>query len=174
MATIAITGATGFIGRKLCKLCEASGHEAIELARTAAAGGRSATWRLGEGLPPQFEDVDAVIHLASATLVENRDLDAAFRRDVDGSRVLIESVRNVRRSGRPIRFVFLSSQSSKADAANAYGRSKWAIENILDQDDEIVVRPGLVYADQPTSVFALFEKIARLPVVPVVRSRASI
>jgi hypothetical protein len=36
------------------------------------------------------------------------------------------------------------------------------------------VRPGLVYSDRPTSVFALFEKIARLPVVPVLRGRASI
>jgi nucleoside-diphosphate-sugar epimerase len=174
MKSIVITGANGFIGRKICEFCQASGHQVIELARTATGSGRSALWRLGEGLPPQFKNVDAVIHLASATLVESRNLAEAFRRDVDGSQVLIESVRSIRKSGRPIRFIFLSSQSSKVNAATAYGRSKWAIETMLDQDDEIVVRPGLVYSDQPTSVFALFEKIARLPLVPVVRTRASI
>jgi nucleoside-diphosphate-sugar epimerase len=174
MKTIVVTGANGFIGRKFCEFSRTAGHKVIELARSATAGDRSASWRLGEGLPPQFKAVDVVVHLASATLVENRNLAEAFRRDIDGSRVLIESVRSIRKSGHPIRFVFLSSQSSKANAVTAYGRSKWAIETLLDQDDEIIVRPGLVYADQPTSVFAMFEKIARLPLVPVVTSRASI
>jgi nucleoside-diphosphate-sugar epimerase len=174
MKSVVVTGANGFIGSRLCAFCRSSGYRVIELARTAAAGDGSATWRLGEGLPARFEDVDVVFHLASATLVESRDLDEAFRRDVAGSRVLIESVRSIRRSGRAIRFIFLSSQSSKAGAVTAYGRSKWAIETMLDHDDEIIVRPGLVYADQPTSVFAMFEKIARVPLVPVVASRASI
>jgi nucleoside-diphosphate-sugar epimerase len=174
MKSIAVTGANGFIGSKLCEFCRASGYGIVELARTSTFGDRAASWRLGEALPPQFEEVDVVIHLASATLVENRQMAVAFRCDVDGSRVLIESVRSIRKSGRRIRFIFLSSQSSKADAVTAYGRSKWAIETMLSQDDEIIVRPGFVYGDQPTSVFALFEKIARLPLVPVVRSRASI
>jgi nucleoside-diphosphate-sugar epimerase len=174
MKSIAVTGSSGFIGRKLCEFCKISGHQVIELARTGKAGDRTALWQLGEGLPPQFNDVDVVIHLASATLVESRHLDEAFQRDVAGSRVLIESVRSIRRSGRRIRFIFLSSQSSNVNAITTYGRSKWVIETMLDQDNEIIVRPGLVYAEQPTSVFGLFEKIARLPLVPVVRSRPSI
>jgi len=174
MKSIAVTGANGFIGRKLCEYCSASGNAVTRLVRTGTVDDRTALWQLGESLPPQFGDVDAVIHAASATLVENRNMAEAYRRDVEGSRTLIESVRSIRRSGRRIRFIFLSSQSSKADAVNVYGRSKWAIESLLDQEDEIIVRPGLVYADQPTSVFALFERIASLPLVPVVRSPSAI
>jgi nucleoside-diphosphate-sugar epimerase len=174
MKSIVITGANGFIGRKLCEFCKVSGHDVVPLARSATAGDGALSWRLGERLPPHLRDVDAVIHLASATLVENRHIPEAFRSDVDGSRVLLESVRAARKSGRRIRFIFLSSQSSSPNAITAYGKSKWAIEGMLDQDDEIIVRPGLVYADQSTSVFALFERISRLPLVPVVSSRASI
>jgi nucleoside-diphosphate-sugar epimerase len=174
MKSIVVTGANGFVGRKLCEFCRASGQKVIPLARSRTAGDGAVSWRLGEGLPPHLDNVDAVVHLASATLVENRHITQAFRSDVDGSHVLLESVRAVRKSGRRIRFIFLSSQSSSPNAITAYGKSKWAIEGMLDRDDEIIVRPGLVYADQPTSVFALFEKIARLPLVPVVGSRASI
>jgi nucleoside-diphosphate-sugar epimerase len=174
MKSVLVTGANGFIGRKLCEFLRASGHRVIELVRTGTTSDSTVLWRLGEALPPRLRDVDVVVHLASATLVENRHMSEAFRSDVDGSRVLIESVRDVRKSGRPVRFIFLSSQSSSPDAATAYGRSKWAIEGMLDQDDEIIVRPGLVYADQPMGVFALFERISRLPLIPVVRSRASI
>jgi nucleoside-diphosphate-sugar epimerase len=131
MKSIAVTGATGFIGGKLCEFCEISGHKVIELGRKA--GTKTVPWRLGEGLPPHFSQVDVVFHLASATLVESRYLDDAVQSDVGGSRVLIEGVRSIRRSGRRIRFIFLSSQSAKPNAITAYGRSKWAIETMLDQ-----------------------------------------
>ena len=174
MKSVVVTGANGFIGREVCGYFRTLGYRVIELVRTGVASDRTALWRLGDGLPAHLRDVDVVIHLASATLVERGDLSGAFRCDVDGSRILIESVRDVRRSGRQIRLIFLSSQSSNRNAVSAYGRSKWAIEGMLDRDDEIIVRPGLVYADRPTSVFALFERFARLPLVPVIRSRACI
>jgi NADH dehydrogenase len=68
----------------------------------------------------------------------------------------------------------MSSQSARPDAPNAYGRGKCQIEKILDQPNEIAVRPGLVYADTPASVFELFERLARLPIVPIVKTAPAI
>ena len=167
MSHIVVTGARGFIGRALCEVAQAHGYRVTGLARGPAPGLDAVTWQLGDPLPVACHDADAVVHLACATLVERRSLAASAALDLSGTRRLIESVRQVRARGRRMRFVFLSSQSARPDAANAYGRSKAAIEMLLDQDDEIVVRPGLVYDDAVGSVFGLFRKLARLPVVPI-------
>jgi dTDP-4-dehydrorhamnose reductase len=55
-----------------------------------------------------------------------------------------------------------------------YGRSKYAIETLLDRDDEVIVRPGLVYDESGGSVFGLFEKLSRLPILPVISDAACI
>jgi NADH dehydrogenase len=95
---------------------------------------------------------------------------AAAVGDLAGTQVLLDSVRAARHSAERPRFIFMSSQSARPDAPNAYGRGKWQIEKILDQPNEIAVRPGLVYGDTPASVFGLFERLARLPIVPVVKT----
>lgn len=41
-------------------------------------------------------------------------------------------------------------------------------------EDEVVLRPGLVYSDPPRSVFAMFDKLSRLPVIPALGTRPCI
>jgi nucleoside-diphosphate-sugar epimerase len=171
MSRYAITGATGFIGKELSSVLEAQGHAVFKLSRKSESGEKLLPWHLGDRLPKPCEDADAVIHLACASLAEAGAPEESARRDLEGSRVLIDHLRRLRKSGRRIRFIFLSSQSAREGARNAYGRSKWAIESLLGEDDEIIVRPGLVYSDPPASVFATFAKIARLPVVPIVTTK---
>jgi NADH dehydrogenase len=174
MSVFAITGATGFIGKELSSVLEARGHAVLKLSRKSVTGEELWRWRLGDPLPKPCENADAVIHLACASLIETGAREEAARRDLEGSRVLIDQLRPLRKNGRPIRLIFLSSQSARPGARNAYGRSKWAIESLIGQDDEIIVRPGLVYSDPPASVYATFEKIARLPIVPIVSTRPGI
>ncbi len=174
MSRIVITGAGGFIGRDLLQAARTQGHEVVGLGRRAVPGAAYVTWQLGEPLPKQCHDADAVIHLACATLVERRSLSSAIALDMNGTQRLIESVRQIRQDGRRVRFVFLSSQSANAKAVNAYGRSKLAIEKLLDQDDEIVIRPGLVYDERFDSVFGLFKAILRFPVVPILTRNPNI
>ena len=152
-------GASGFIGRSLVQEAAAAGHEIIAPSRE--------TWRLGAPLPAVCEHADVVVHLASATLVARRDTAEAAALDLRGSKILLDQTRTWRRAGWTSRFVFVSSQSARTEAKTNYGRSKYAIETLLDQDDEVIVRPGLAYDESGSSVFGLFEKLSRLPVLPV-------
>lgn len=170
---IAITGASGFIGREFADLARKRGHDVLELSRNLAEAG-AVRWQLGDPLPENCLGADCIVHLASATLRAVTDMTSAARTDVEGTRRLLESVRQNRGQGRPMRFVFVSSQSSRADARNAYGRSKWQIEQMVDREDEVIVRPGLVYGDHSGSVAGLLQSLARLPVIPVIETPANI
>lgn len=172
MIQVAITGANGFIGRVLSRTFEALGHKVVPLTRSAS-GEQTLRWELGQPLPPECGNIDAVVHLASAALVENRSMASAIERDVSGTRLLLNDIRQ-RRSRRPIRFVFVSSQSATVRSGNAYGWSKRAIESLLNKEDELIVRPGLVYGEHATGVFALVERLTQLPVVPIIKSQPNI
>ncbi len=173
MSCVAVTGATGFIGREVSTLFRLRGADVIELSRNGGEGG-PLRWTLGQELPEACRTAETIVHLASATLTETGSLQAAIDRDVEGTRTIARQIRTWRKAGGRHRFIFVSSQSAKPDAANAYGRSKWAIEQLLDEEDDLVVRPGLVYSDVPSSVFATFDKLSRLPIVPIIGHRPAI
>jgi nucleoside-diphosphate-sugar epimerase len=172
--SVAITGANGFIGRELCSQFEASGIKVFRLQRAIGTGGSSVAWQLGDAFPPVCRDVDAVVHLASASLGETVSMSSSSEIDLSGSRKLIDGFRDICKDGKPRRFIFISSQSASANAINVYGKSKWQIELLLDREDEVIVRPGLVYGESAAGVFALFKRLATLPVVPIIASNFAI
>lgn len=173
MGRVAITGANGFIGQEVCAVLRSDGNDVLALRR--GEGADAFRWSLGQPLPEACRSAQAVVHLASATLGQTgAERAAAIEADVEGTRVIVQQIRRWRAEGSHQRFVFVSSQSSRPEAVNAYGRSKWAIEQMLDGSDEVVLRPGLVYSDPPRSVFAMFDGLSRLPAVPALGSRANI
>jgi uncharacterized protein (TIGR01777 family) len=95
---IAITGASGTIGRRLLRLLEA--HDTVVLGRKAAglpSGVKFACWDAMAGLPPaeSLAGVEAVIHLAGEPVAQRWSADAKRRiRDsrVDGTRRLVEAM----------------------------------------------------------------------------------
>jgi nucleoside-diphosphate-sugar epimerase len=174
MKTVAITGAGGFIGTELCALFESHGVQVLRLMRNPKPGLASIAWTLGDPLPKACETADAVVHLATLAYGKSSEMKTAAAADLAGTQVLLDSMRAARQSANRPRFIFMSSQSARPDAPNAYGRGKWQIEKILNRSDEIAVRPGLVYADTPASVFGLFERLAGLPIVPTVKTIAAI
>lgn len=173
---VAVTGASGFIGRRVVRDLEAAGHEVVRLVRSEEGmRARTTRWALGEALPSSCENIDALVHLASSLLVERSRHQEAFSKDVGGTKLLIESIRRMRARGRVVRFIFISSQSASESAKNFYGRSKKAIEQLLNEQDEIIVRPGLVYgAGEIRNVAAQLEKLSRLPVLPVLATGRAI
>jgi NAD dependent epimerase/dehydratase family enzyme len=89
---IAITGASGLVGRRLLKALAKDGHTLTALSRHAGTnlppGVRLSVWDAMKGEPPAdgLRDVDAVIHLAGAPVAQ-RWSDQA-KRDIRESRVV--------------------------------------------------------------------------------------
>ncbi len=71
--TVAITGATGFIGTQLAAFLSTGGHKVIRIGRGAVQPGVvDVTWNPSRGQldPRALEGVDAVIHLAGASIAD--------------------------------------------------------------------------------------------------------
>jgi len=166
MKKVVVTGGNGFIGKCVVEHIRARGWEPITPV--------SQEWRLGTPLPSACDKADAVIHLASALLKAKSNLNAASTLDMQGTSLLIEQHRELKTAGKRKKFIFVSSQSAREDAGNNYGKSKWAIERLLEQEDEIVVRPGLVYDNKDGGVFGLLAALCKLPVVPVLSQKPCI
>jgi nucleoside-diphosphate-sugar epimerase len=161
-----ITGASGYIGRRVVQMALASGREVTVLGRLAGVRGvRFAQWQLGEPLPavelPQGRV--ALIHLAHDW--SDRDTGGI---NFQGTERLVIAARERGVS----RFVFASSQSARRDALNAYGRIKSAIEQLFSDKDTVSARIGLVYGGPRVGLYGLLVKLVSLaPVLPMVEPR---
>lgn len=79
---IAVTGASGFVGRRFCEMARAKGHEIVTLGRSS--GDRLWDPTIG---PAPLEGTDAVVHLAGEPVAEGRWTRAKMTR-IRESRVL--------------------------------------------------------------------------------------
>ncbi|MFT5584034.1 MAG: hypothetical protein ACI9VR_001619 [Cognaticolwellia sp.] len=94
--TIAITGASGLLGKALQRALKARGDTVLRFRRGQASGSDERSWSPGEGLDPSVLDgVDAVIHLAGEP-ISQRWTDAAKERILGsregGTRSIAEAV----------------------------------------------------------------------------------
>lgn len=170
--TLALTGATGYLGRAVAIRFRDAGWNVIAFSRRPPliAGVSYVPWSLGADIPLGDAAPDVVIHLASATMSGRPGLTPVLS-DLKGLRKLLRQCRSI--SPRPPRFIFVSSQSSRFDAANLYGRVKFAQEKMLHGDNEIAVRPGLVYGGEDRGVFGtLLKMLSPLPIWPALQTGA--
>jgi uncharacterized protein len=103
---IVITGASGFIGRRLLKTLGQGGHSLHVLSRHQGTnlppGVRLSGWDPVKGAPPEdtLRDADAVIHLAGETVAQRWSGEAKRRiRDsrIIGTRNLVEGISKISR-----------------------------------------------------------------------------
>lgn len=82
---IAITGASGLVGRATSKALEAAGHEVVRLLRTAAGSPGTARWDPSTGAVDleALGAIDAVVHLAGENVAGGRWSTARKRRIAD-------------------------------------------------------------------------------------------
>lgn len=66
--TVAVTGSSGMIGTALTAFLTTGGHRVIRLVRRQAHGPDERTWRPADPDPELLQGVDAVIHLAGASI----------------------------------------------------------------------------------------------------------
>jgi nucleoside-diphosphate-sugar epimerase len=169
---VAITGTTGYIGRAAAVHFRDAGWGVIALSRTnpGIPGVRHIPWSLGKIISMSEVRPDVVVHLACASTTNPPGLWPA-RTDLKGLKTLLAQCRSI--AGHQPRFIFVSSQSARPDAANLYGRVKHVQETYLSGDREIAVRPGLVYGGDDQGAFQLLVGVlSRFPVWPGLRTGA--
>ncbi len=153
-SVVAVTGASGMLGRHVCADLSRRGWEVRALVRDPASfthaplGVRVGRCNLPETIDESLlEGSSALVHCAYATRVT--DLGEARRVNECGTRRILDASR---RAGIP-RFVFISSVAANPEAPNYYARSKHALESLLDPRRDLVLRLGLILARQGQGLF---------------------
>ena len=177
---VALTGATGFIGRRLLRDLPARGYKVRALLRRpTSVPVECASAIIGDIAKPYnmtaaFADVDAVIHLAGIAPEASGTPEDDYRtQNVEASVRLAEAAR---RAGAK-RFVFLSSvraqagmaadhvltEASEPQPTSAYGRSKLEAERGIASVglDWAALRLVLVYGDGVKGNMARLLQLAR-------------
>lgn len=161
MTTVLITGAGGFIARRLAQTLHAAGLRALGASHSAPAlpgCQRVFPASLGETLLPALaaEPVDVVVHTALATGPD------AYRLTVEGTARWLDEGRA---AGVGLQ-ILLSTLSAEEDALSDYGRAKWALQQRFAAAEEVNFRLGVVVGDG--GMYARIRSSAtRLPVTPL-------
>ncbi|HVA86300.1 MAG TPA: complex I NDUFA9 subunit family protein [Candidatus Saccharimonadales bacterium] len=185
MATILVTGATGFVGSHTVPALLAAGHRVIGLVRTSAsatslaAGPLAAlpvdqrarfSTRTGDvtepaSLPAALAGVAAIVHLVAIP----RD----FNSGRDLARVNIEGTRNVVQAAHSAgvrRFVHLGAMGVVEDPNLHYANSKALAERIVRESslDWTILKPSLMWGEGD-GFFGIIARLARWSplVIPV-------
>jgi nucleoside-diphosphate-sugar epimerase len=159
---IVVTGVTGYIGSRLTSLLLKRGHDVVIASRHRPLFSTN-PW-LSFDLSSANSIVipvgtNVVVHLAANTQ-QIHDLDE--KREATTAKKLIQSAQE---SGA--KFIFVSSQTARADAPTAYGRTKWCIEQAVLSAGGWVVRPGQVYGGPLRGLFGtLAQTVRQLPLLP--------
>ena len=165
--TIAVTGATGFVGQALLDRAEQQGIPVKALTRRSQERRAGVEWVRGDldakaALRKLVRGSEAVIHVAG---VVNAPDAAGFEAgNVTGTLNVIEAclAEGVRR------LVHVSSLSAREPDLSVYGASKARAEKLVAASglDWTLVRPPAIYGPRDTDMFELF-KLARWGVLPV-------
>jgi nucleoside-diphosphate-sugar epimerase len=173
MPRLMVTGASGYIGQRLCALAADRGWEIVVLGTAPSIGRieRRFDWHLGEPVPSAaFEGVAAVVHLAHSWKSDSEQRTSSTNVNLAGTEKFVQAAFD---AGVP-RFVFASTTSARPEALNAYGQIKFALEELLLASPMATnrincARIGLVYGGPETGMYGLLSKLVRLtPILPMV------
>jgi nucleoside-diphosphate-sugar epimerase len=167
--TIAITGATGFVGAVLTRRLAATGRKIRALIRPGSTQKRPAgidvRWIDGDledvtSLRRLVHGADAVVHCAGAVRGATR---AQFNRvNVDGTACLVKSA--VEQHPTPS-FLLISSLAARESHLSPYAASKRAGEKVLvEKSDKLfwtVLRPSAIYGPGDRELMPVFHWMKR-------------
>ncbi|VAW80570.1 FIG010773: NAD-dependent epimerase/dehydratase [hydrothermal vent metagenome] len=166
---IAITGASGFIGRSICRHLLAQGWPLKLLMRSTASeklmDGINADFVRGdlhdeEALAHFVDGAYAVIHCAGVVRgASQKDFDAV---NVDGLAKLLEAMQGTE---NPPRLFALSSLAAREPELSFYAASKRRGEQLLEQQagnlNWLALRPPAVYGPGDREMLPLFQSMAK-------------
>lgn len=156
---LALTGGTGFVGRRTIDRAISAGHQIRALTRRPQAKREGIEWIEGAlDDPPTLtrlvEGADAVVHIAG--VVNAVDQAGFVAGNVGGTRAIV-----VASAGK--RFVHVSSLSAREPRLSDYGWSKREAEHIVEASDTdwTIVRPTGVYGPGDTELRDMFRLAKR-------------
>jgi len=157
MATIALTGGTGFVGTRLIALALEAGHHVRALTRRQQAERAGITWVQGDlnntaALAELCRGADAVIHVAGVVNAPDKAGFAAG--NIDGVRNMLDAAK-AKDVGR---FVHVSSLAAREPDLSAYGWSKAEGDKLVMASglDWAIVRPPAIYGPGDLEMLELF------------------
>lgn len=172
---IAVTGATGFVGRGVVDALLAEGHRVSVLVRNEATAHLPQQVRIVGGdlknaaaLLALVQSADVVVHIAGAvTGVDRQDF-------IDVNVTGTAAIAGAARSAGVKRFVYVSSLAATEPELNAYAESKAQAEQHLSElQSEMsiaILRPAAIYGPGDTATLpllqALTSRIAFIPGTP--------
>lgn len=160
--TLAVTGATGFVGGHLLHAAREAGHDVRALTRGPRPPEPGVTWIDGaldrpDSLAALSEGADALVHIAGLINAPTR---AAFEAvNAGGTAAVIDAAR----AAGVRRFVHISSLAAREPDLSDYGWSKAKAERIVAASglDWTIVRPPAVYGPGDRETFELFRMAQR-------------
>lgn len=176
---VAVTGATGFIGRSIVRHLRDYGYKVRALVRpgnSAATGGDELAAGSLDDLPSLcalVRNAAAVVHCAGVVRAGRAD---DFRRvNTLGTERLLTAIRA---APRPARVMLISSLAAREPHLSAYASSKRDAEDLVRSSglEHCIVRPPAVYGPGDQTSLPLFRLLSRpLAVLPgSSRSRFSV
>ena len=165
--TIAVTGATGFVGQAVLDEAASRGADLRALTRRAQDPRGGVEWVRGAlsdagALAQLVDGAEAVLHIAG--VVSAPDAAGFHAGNVAGTEAVVQAARDA----GVARFVHVSSLAAREPSLSAYGHSKRMAEEVVQVSglDWTIVRPPAVYGPRDTEMFELF-RAARWRVVPM-------
>jgi nucleoside-diphosphate-sugar epimerase len=173
--TVAVTGATGFVGGHLVRSLAETGWSVRALTRRPVAGSGDAppgvTWIRGtleqsSALEELLAGSQAVVHCAAS--IKALDTRAFFKANAEGTERLADIAASML---EPPRFLYMSSVAARHPDISDYAASKRAGEEALAKRSErltwCALRPGAVYGPGDRETLTMFKmaaaRIAALP-----------
>ncbi|WP_340587074.1 NAD-dependent epimerase/dehydratase family protein [Erythrobacter alti] len=165
--TLALTGATGFVGQAVLDEAARRGIAIRALTRKAQEPRQGVEWIAGDltdndALLQLAQGSDAVLHIAG--VVNAPDATGFTQGNVTGTKNVVEAARQ---AGVP-RFVLVSSLAAREPTLSEYGHSKRLAEEVVQVSglDWTIARPPAVYGPRDGEMFELF-RAARWRFVPM-------
>lgn len=168
--TVAVTGATGFVGRHVLEALDGRGWNVRLLARHTPAEPlpESTTVTTGSledeaALAKLTDGADTILHLAGAIAAPTRG--EFFTINQEGTRRLAEAAQ---RAGVK-RFVHMSSLAAREPQLSGYAASKRAAEDVLSGAavNVAIIRAPAVYGPGDKATLPLIQQLtARYPLIP--------
>jgi 2-alkyl-3-oxoalkanoate reductase len=160
-ATVAVTGATGFVGRQLIERLAGTGLGLRALSRRdAVAAAETVAGDLADtaALEALVAGADCVVHLAG--LVKSPAPEAFERVNIEGTERLARAM-----APGKARLFLVSSLAARHPEVSAYAASKRAAEEaalaILGAERVTILRPPAVYGPGDRATLLIFQQLAK-------------